>query len=166
MMKATVDYLENVSEMLQKTYKISIDSTSQFQDSFSHMLKDIMNANSQSMTTWQTMYQNEMQKNMKNSLDMASQFTDFCKETVDKGIEMQRGLFEKYHIDNGKFREEMEKLWKDHSERIEGRMKKFSESTTTYQEKKYEELKSLYGDHMKKTMEDFEKKLKEMKKEK
>jgi len=166
MMNATIDYLENVSEMLQKTYKISIDSTSQFQDNFSHMLKDIMNTNSQSISTWQTMYQNEMQKNMKNSLDMASQVTEFCRETVEKGIEMQRGLFEKYHIENGKFREEMEKLWKDHSEHIEGRMKKFSESTSSNQEKQYQELKSLYTDHMKKTMSDFEKKLKEMKKEK
>jgi|GEM_PF-1429276 gas vesicle protein len=166
MMNATMDYLENVSEMLQKTYKISIDSTTQFQDSFSHMLKDIVSTNSQSISTWQTLCQNEMQKNIKSSLDMTSQLAEFYRETVEKGIEMQRDLFDKYHIENGKFREEMEKLWKDHSERIEGRMKKFTESTSSNQEKQYNELKSLYTDHMKKTMEDFEKKLKEMKKEK
>ncbi len=165
MFNTQLNYWNQMTDMLQENYKMSLKAGQEFQEGFASMLKEIMEVNMKNTMGLQKEFDKVTKKNVDVSMDMSKKFLELYTGNMKKGLDVMNTLFEKYSVQNVEFRTEMQDMWKENFDILQ---KKSEEFINTFKANHDKNVDTIFENFKtcSKGMEEFNKKLEKMAKEK
>jgi len=144
MTKTQLNYWDTMTDMLQETYRASLQSTAHFQENFSHMLKEAVETGTKSVTGLHTTMYDMMQRATDSNIEILGKFNQLYVENTEKGISTLKEIMEKHRIDNESFRKELETLWKNNGETFRLKLEEIGRNLKNNHAKQVESLTKTY----------------------
>lgn len=163
MLKSPLSYWDQISEMMQENYKVSLSATQQFQETYSNLLRETFETSARSVREMQEGFKSLTAQNFSTTMETMKKYSELFLDMHKKGLSTLRSLFEKYSVDNGGFIREIEQFWQETASEYQKQFTMLGESLMKEHEKHMDMQIKTYNEYAKEMVEKLNTKMEEEK---
>lgn len=161
MLKTQVSCWEQMNEMLQENYKVSVGATQQMQQTCAHIFTEAINNSARNTREMQENFKSLTAQNFQNTLEAMKTYSELFVEMSRTGVGTLRSLFEKYSVDNTGLIGEVEQFWQKNAAEQQKHFETIAQTFMKEQEKHLQIQLKTYDEYARELVNSLSKKLEE-----